>query len=74
MEVATTKIPIIPKLADMMVEIASSSMQDILIVQHHIHIGVAMVCAITKIRTIRKLEDTMVEIVSSSTTSILIAK
>ena len=52
----------IPKLADMMVEIASICIQT---AQQMTHIRLAMVTAITLIPTIPKLVDLMVEIATS---------
>ena len=60
----------IPKLADMMVEIASICIQT---AQQMTHIRLAMVTAITLIPTIPKLVDLMVEIATSGTQNILAA-
>ena len=60
------KIRIIRKLADTILEIASSSMQDILPAKQRKHIGLAMVSVITLVpMIIQKLAGLMVEIASS---------
>ena len=54
---------IIRKLADLMVEIATISIQSILTAKHGIDLTLAIVTAITTLPTIQKLVNMMVEIV-----------